>query len=40
MMAEEDPEKQRRLDELIQRREMNKKNKKMMKGRQYKVKSM
>lgn len=40
MMSEEDPEKQRRLDEMIQRREMNKKNKKMMKGRQYKVKSM
>jgi len=40
MMNEEDPEKQRRLDEMIQRRELNKKNKRMMKGRQYKVKSM
>ncbi|XP_076819581.1 PAT complex subunit CCDC47-like isoform X1 [Clavelina lepadiformis] len=40
MMNEEDPEKQRRMDEQIHRRELNKKNKKMMKGRQFKVKAM
>lgn len=40
MMNEEDPEKQRRLDEMIQRREQNKKNKKLMKGRQCKIKAM
>nr|CAB3228587.1 coiled-coil domain-containing protein 47-like [Phallusia mammillata] len=40
MMNEEDPEKQRKLDEQIHRREVSKKNKKMMKGRQYKVKAM
>jgi len=38
MMNEEDPEKQRRMDEMIQRRQLKNKNKKM-KGKQYKVKS-
>jgi len=40
MMMEENPDKQRRMDEMIQRREQSKKMKKMMKGNKYKVKSM
>jgi len=40
MMLEENPDKQRRMDEMIQRREQSKKMKKMMKGNKYKVKSM
>lgn len=40
IMNEEDPDKQRKLEELQHRRELKKKDKKMMKSRQMKVKAM